>query len=57
MNVTEYTDLLNKPDAIHEKQTEALEKIVQEFPYFQSARALYTSEVYTTKIVSNTITP
>ncbi|WP_309641954.1 tetratricopeptide repeat protein [Flavobacterium sp.] len=46
MNVTEYTHLINKPDAIHEKQTEALEKIVQEFPYFQSARALYLRGLY-----------
>jgi tetratricopeptide (TPR) repeat protein len=46
MNVTEYTQLINKPDAIHEKQTEALEKIVQEFPYFQSARALYLKGLY-----------
>jgi tetratricopeptide (TPR) repeat protein len=46
MNVTEYIQLINKPDAIHEKQTEALEKIVQEFPYFQSARALYLKGLY-----------
>jgi hypothetical protein len=46
MNVTEYTHLINKPDAIHEKQTEVLEKIVQEFPYFQSARALYLKGLY-----------
>ena len=46
MNVTEYTQLINKPDAIHEKQAEALEKIVQEFPYFQSARALYLKGLY-----------
>ncbi|WP_298221179.1 tetratricopeptide repeat protein [Flavobacterium sp.] len=46
MNVTEYTHLINKPEAVHEKQTEALEKIVQEFPYFQSARALYLKGLY-----------
>lgn len=46
MNVTEYTHLLNKPETVHEKQTEALEKIVQEFPYFQSARALYLKGLY-----------
>ncbi len=39
MNVTDYTYLINKPDAINEKQTEALEKVLEEFPYFQSARA------------------
>jgi tetratricopeptide (TPR) repeat protein len=40
MNVTDYTYLINKPDAINEKQTDALGKVLDEFPYFQSARAL-----------------
>ncbi|PXY43056.1 tetratricopeptide repeat protein [Flavobacterium hydrophilum] len=40
MNVTNYTYLINKPDAITEKQTEALGSVLNEFPYFQSARAL-----------------
>jgi hypothetical protein len=40
MNVTDYTYLINKPDAIR-KQTEALEKSTDEFPYFQSARAIH----------------
>jgi tetratricopeptide (TPR) repeat protein len=38
--------MINKPDAVHDKQTEVLEKIVQEFPYFQSARALYLKGLY-----------
>ena len=46
MNLTEYIQLINKPDAVHERQTGALEKIVQEFPYFQSARALYLKGLY-----------
>ncbi len=46
MNVSKYTYLINKPDAVNDKQTEALEKIVQEFPYFQSARALYLKGLY-----------
>ena len=46
MNITEYTYLMNKPDAVNEKQTVVLEKIVQEFPYFQSARALYLKGLY-----------
>jgi hypothetical protein len=37
MNVTDYTYLINKPDATQEKQTE-LWKSTREFPYFQSAR-------------------
>jgi tetratricopeptide (TPR) repeat protein len=40
MNVTDYTYLINKPDAINEKQTDALGSVLDEFPYFQSARAL-----------------
>ena len=46
MNVTDYTYLINKPDAIHEKQTEALEKVLEEFPYFQSARAIQLKGLY-----------
>lgn len=40
MNVTDYTYLINKPDAINEKQTDDLGKVLDEFPFFQSARAL-----------------
>jgi tetratricopeptide (TPR) repeat protein len=40
MNVTDYTYIINKPDAINEKQTDALGKVLDEFPFFQSARAL-----------------
>ncbi len=46
MNVTEYTSLINKPDAINDIQSINLEKIVQEFPYFQSARAIYLKGLY-----------
>jgi tetratricopeptide (TPR) repeat protein len=46
MNVTDYTYLINKPDAIHEKQTEALGKVLIEFPYFQSARAIQLKGLY-----------
>ena len=41
MNTTELTYLLNKPTAINEKQTMALEIVLQQFPYFQSVRALH----------------
>lgn len=40
MNVTDFTYLINKPDAINERQTDALGSVLDEFPYFQSARAL-----------------
>lgn len=46
MNVTDYTYLINKPDAIQEKQTEALGQVLDEFPYFQSARALRLKGLY-----------
>ena len=40
MNITDYTYLINKPDAINERQNALLEKIISDFPYFQSARVL-----------------
>ncbi|MEY4964096.1 MAG: hypothetical protein RLZZ323_1415 [Bacteroidota bacterium] len=46
MNVTDYTFLINKPDAINERQTENLDHILDEFPYFQSARALRLKGLY-----------
>ena len=46
MNVTDYTYLINKPDAINEKQTEALNHVLEDFPYFQSARALRLKGLY-----------
>jgi tetratricopeptide (TPR) repeat protein len=46
MNVTDYTYLINKPDAITEKQAEALGSVLNEFPYFQSARALRLKGLY-----------
>lgn len=46
MNITDYTYLINKPDAINERQSGALEKIIEEFPYFQSARVLRLKHLY-----------
>ncbi|HLF52228.1 tetratricopeptide repeat protein [Flavobacterium sp.] len=46
MNVTDYTYLINSPNAVNEQQTVALEKIVAEFPFFQSARALRLKGLY-----------
>jgi tetratricopeptide (TPR) repeat protein len=46
MNITEYLTLINNPNAINDKQTASLEKIVSEFPYFQSARALRLKGLY-----------
>jgi tetratricopeptide (TPR) repeat protein len=46
MNTNDFTYLLNKPDAINDKQIIALEKVLEEFPYFQGARSLYLKGLY-----------
>ncbi len=46
MNVTDYTYLINKPDAINERHHASLEKVIEEFPYFQSARVLRLKHLY-----------
>ena len=46
MNTYEFTYLLNKPKAIKEKHVLGLEKIVNEFPFLQSARALLLKGLY-----------
>ena len=46
MNVTDYTYLINRPDTITEKQADALGNVLNEFPYFQSARALRLKGLY-----------
>ena len=46
MNVTDYTYLLNKPNTIGERETTALQNVLDDFPYFQSARALRLKGLY-----------
>lgn len=46
MNSNLYTSLINRPNAVNDKHTLSLEKIMEEFPYFQSARALYLKGLY-----------
>ncbi|WP_291274590.1 tetratricopeptide repeat protein [Flavobacterium sp.] len=46
MNINDYIFLLNHSKGINDKQTLILESIVQEFPFFQSARALYLKGLY-----------
>ena len=41
MNQTDFTYILQNPQAITHEQTEAVKSIIDEFPYFQSARAVY----------------
>ena len=46
MNVSEYTALVNNPDSVTDARTDELELIIQDFPYFQSARALHLKGLY-----------
>jgi hypothetical protein len=46
MNVTDFTHLINNPDSIQAQQTQDLDQIIDEFPYFQSARALQLKGLY-----------
>jgi hypothetical protein len=48
MNGLEYTYLLKNSTNIDALKTQELEKIVNEFPYFQSARALWLKGLYNT---------
>nr|WP_315222284.1 tetratricopeptide repeat protein [uncultured Flavobacterium sp.] len=49
MTVNDYTYLINKPDTITEIQADALGTVLNEFPYFQSARALRLKGLYNQK--------
>jgi tetratricopeptide (TPR) repeat protein len=46
MNVADYTYLINNPEEIGEKQTIILGNVLDEFPFFQSARALRLKGLY-----------
>jgi tetratricopeptide (TPR) repeat protein len=46
MNLTDYTYLLNKPDAINDRYAETLDNVLNAFPYFQSARVLKLKHLY-----------
>ncbi len=41
LNSHDFTFLLQNPQQINPQKTEGLESIIQEYPYFQSAKALY----------------
>jgi len=40
MNSADFTSLLQYPENIDAKKTQALNEVISEFPYFQSARAI-----------------
>lgn len=46
MNLTDFTYLLNKPEAINDRYAEALDNVLESFPYFQSARVLKLKHLY-----------
>ncbi len=46
MNTKDYIQLLNKPYSLNEKQVAGLERILGEFPFLQSARAVYLKGLY-----------
>ena len=46
MTVIDFTHLINKPDAINAFQNQDLQKIIDQFPYFQSARVLQLKHLY-----------
>jgi len=46
LNSSELTYLLNKPNAINQKQTLDLEIILQDYPYLQCVRALYLKGLF-----------
>jgi hypothetical protein len=41
MDVHTYTDLLKRPESLKREQVSDLKSIIKEYPFFQSARALY----------------
>ena len=41
MNSTDFVNILQHPQTITHQQTEAVKSVIDEFPYFQSARAVY----------------
>jgi hypothetical protein len=49
MNITTFTSLLQNPQTISEDQTIDLSKVIDSFPYFQSARSIYLKSLYQQK--------
>lgn len=46
MTTKDYTYLLNRPYSLNDRQAAELENILMEFPYLQSARAVYLKGLY-----------
>ncbi|WP_417361846.1 hypothetical protein [Galbibacter sp.] len=41
MNISDFSNLLRKPENLSRENVDALQKVIDTFPYFQSARAVY----------------
>src|SRR5690606_1920813 len=41
MNVADFTYLLNKPEKVTEDNIDSIKKIIEEYPFFQPAKAVY----------------
>ncbi|MCB0428397.1 MAG: hypothetical protein KDD16_13935, partial [Mangrovimonas sp.] len=41
MNQNELTYILQHPETVNKEQTASLKSVLEEYPYFQSARAVY----------------
>jgi tetratricopeptide (TPR) repeat protein len=46
LNTKDYIHLLNRPYSLNERQTGELDRILSEFPFLQSARAIYLKGLY-----------
>lgn len=46
MNATDFSFLLNRPGAVRDRHLASLDKIIEQFPFFQSARALQLKSLY-----------
>ncbi|WP_435137140.1 hypothetical protein [Formosa sp. A9] len=49
MTLSDFTDILQQPETITATHTEALQSVLEEFPYFQPARALHLKGLKTTE--------
>lgn len=41
MNVADFTYLLNKPEKVTEENIDSIKKVIEEYPFFQPAKAVY----------------
>ena len=49
MNNTELLNIFKNPELLSSSESEVLDKVVQEYPYFQAAHAVYLKALHTSK--------